>query len=294
MNKLLENIKPDVIHLHGSLIYAYLTKPNRKAHICSTMHAIPTGDFKKHRWLSNIFPVFAPKIQKSNCHFIDKVPNVFSISTSVQDVLLSKYGINSTVVYNGINTKAILSKTNKSKPVVFKLLQMGRFNFATKAQDLTVMMASKLDANFTVDLMGKGQHDSNLRSLIEQEQLGNKCHLIGTNPQSYVFEHLKDYDIFLLPSRREGFGLTVAEAMAAGVPVVLSSGHGAEEVTCGNKYGWVFKNGDIDDYANTVKYVISHYEEAIAKAELARQYVIQKFDVSTTAQNYLNQYKTLK
>ena len=48
--------------------------------------------------------------------------------------------------------------------------------------------------------------------------------------QDYVAAHLTDYDLFVQPSRWEGFGLTVAEAMAAGVPVLVSEGQGPAEV----------------------------------------------------------------
>ena len=54
---------------------------------------------------------------------------------------------------------------------------------------------------------------------------------LGKQTQDYVAAHLTDYDLFVQPSRWEGFGLTVAEAMAAGVPVLVSEGQGPAEVT---------------------------------------------------------------
>lgn len=102
-----------------------------------------------------------------------------------------------------------------------------------------------------------------------------------------------NYDLFVQPSRFEGFGLTVAEAMAAEVPVLVSSGDGPAEITCRDKYGWVFSNGDIDNLIYKIKYINNNYVKAIDKAKLARNYVIENYDVSVTARKYLNEYKTL-
>ena len=67
--------------------------------------------------------------------------------------------------------------------------------------------------------------------------------------------HLTDYDLFVQPSRWEGFGLTVAEAMAAGVPVLVSEGQGPAEVTQGSRYGWLFANGDADDLQRQIVFI---------------------------------------
>ena len=101
---------------------------------------------------------------------------------------------------------------------------------------------------------------------------------------------MADYDLFVQPSRWEGFGLTVAEAMAAKVPVIVSEGQGPAEVTCGNLYGWTFENGNADDLAAKIKYIFDNYNEAMDKANSALSYVQHTYDVSVTARKYLDNY----
>lgn len=112
----------------------------------------------------------------------------------------------------------------------------------------------------------------------------------GKKPQKYIIEHLRDYDLFVQPSRNEGFALTVAEAMSAKLPVLVSSGQGPAEVTENDKYGWVFENGNIDDLAAKLEYIRSHYDEALAKIEKAYGHVRKRYDVSVTAKAYLDNY----
>ena len=53
---------------------------------------------------------------------------------------------------------------------------------------------------------------------------------MGALPQAKVFELYAIMDLFVMPSLYEGFGLTAAEAMAAGVPVVGTQIEGLSEV----------------------------------------------------------------
>jgi glycosyltransferase involved in cell wall biosynthesis len=89
----------------------------------------------------------------------------------------------------------------------------------------------------------------------------------------------------------EGFGLTVAEALAAKVPTLVSSGQGPEEIIEGEKYGWVFNNGDIDNLVYKLEYITDHYDEAIRKSDLAYTYVNEAYNIAVTAKTYLEQYK---
>ena len=83
----------------------------------------------------------------------------------------------------------------------------------------------------------------------------------------------------------------MAEAMAAEVPVLVSSGQGPAEVTCGDKYGWVFENGNVDDLVDKIKYIFDNYDEAMEKANIALSYVQNTYDVSVTARKYLDLYR---
>jgi L-malate glycosyltransferase len=60
-------------------------------------------------------------------------------------------------------------------------------------------------------------------------------------------------DVFILPSRYEGFGLAVVEAMAAGVPVIASRVGGVPEIVRDGTDGCLVKGGDVEALAETIR-----------------------------------------
>ena len=67
---------------------------------------------------------------------------------------------------------------------------------------------------------------------------------MGEQPQNKVFEFYAIMDVFAMPSLYEGFGLTAAEAMAAGVPVVGAKVEGLSEVIEDGVTGYLVPSGN--------------------------------------------------
>ena len=68
--------------------------------------------------------------------------------------------------------------------------------------------------------------------------------------------------------RYEGFGLTVAEAMAANLPVLISDEGGSYEIIGKGKYGYAFKMEDMDGCAKQIEYIIKTMHQFCRKQRL--------------------------
>lgn len=290
MNLLLIGLSPDFIHLHSSRFMGMLWCKRLSRVASVTLHDLPTGSVRR----SGILPKLLPILNLSNggnVTWIDKVPRVFAISQAVQDELICNYGIESVVVYNGIKTKSFCKREAKRFDGKLHIIQVSRLEHNKKGQDLLIEAVNRLQGLVMVDFIGDGSSRKYLENLVEEKGLQMFVRFHGTKTQSYISEHLADYDLFVQPSRYEGFGLTVAEAMAANVPVLVSSGQGPAEVTCDNIYGWVFENGSVEDLVCKIKYIQDNYGEAIEKANKAREFIKDNYDISVTARRYLELYK---
>lgn len=288
LNSLLLQIKPDAIHLHDSRLYTFLWHRRLRSIASVTLHDLPTGTLTCGGFMGKLFPFI---FQSGNVYFINKVPKVFAISDAVKDALWQNYGVRSTVVCNGILTHNFSIRNERIPNKPLRAVMVSRLEHEKKGHDLLIEAAEQLKGLVHVDFIGDGSSRSFLEKMIKECHAENYVSILGTRPQAYIREHLCGYDLFVQPSRWEGFGLTVAEAMAARVPVLVSAGQGPAEVTCGDKYGWVFENGNVDDLAIKIKYIYNHYDEAMEKANNALNYVQNTYDVSVTARKYLELYK---
>ena len=296
LNSCLNEIKPEIIHLHGAVLVNYInSKWRRNAKIVSTLHAMPTGTVgSPWRWV-NIFGNLVLG-HGGNIRAIDRVEHVCAISYAVSQALLNKTGIKSDVICNGIETQNFNCRTKWALGNEVKIVQVGRLEYKNKGQDLLLHACSNLikkGIKLHVDFIGNGTSANFLKQLSNELGISHFVRFLGFQTQEYLCHHLCDYDLFVQPSRYEGFGLTVAEAMSAKVPVIVSSGQGPAEVTENERFGWVFDNGEIQSLSSTILDVIMNYDYAHDKAEKAYQHVLRNYDVSVTALSYLNMYKKL-
>ena len=293
LNRLLKQIQPDVIHLHRSDI-ASILRPQFLPKTCVTLHDLPKGKIKPQNILKQIWNkiIRTPK-PHSNVTYINHIPYIFSISKSVKEELKKQYNIESTVIYNGIDTKQFCTKESDIHNTPLRIVMVSRLEHNKKGQDLLIKAVSRLQEKVTVDFIGTGSSLEYLKQLVHQLHCEESVKFLGKQDQRYISSHLADYDLFVQPSKWEGFGLTVAEALAAQIPVIASEGQGPAEVICGNKYGWIFENGNVEDLTNKIEYILNHYHEAIEKAKLGKDYVYKNFDIHSTANAYLNAYKSI-
>jgi glycosyltransferase involved in cell wall biosynthesis len=77
-------------------------------------------------------------------------------------------------------------------------------------------------------------------------------------------------DVFVLPSLEDGFGLVVGEAMACGLPVIVSSECGASECVDTDVDGWVVQAGQVESLAEALETAIRRRQDLPAMGRQAR------------------------
>ena len=101
------SLRPDVVHLHGSGFYHLLVGRRLSRVACSTLHDLPLGTVRRRGLRSRLLP-FLDLGKNGNVDAIDRIPRVVAISEAVKEALWTQYGVQSTVVCNGILTRMFL------------------------------------------------------------------------------------------------------------------------------------------------------------------------------------------
>nr|WP_244541053.1 glycosyltransferase [Azotobacter beijerinckii] len=86
-------------------------------------------------------------------------------------------------------------------------------------------------------LIGEGRERARLEAAIRAQELDECVHLLGY--QATPDEYVRQCHIYVQPSRSEGFGLALVEAMGCGVPVIATAVGGAPEIVDPGKTGWL-------------------------------------------------------
>lgn len=89
-------------------------------------------------------------------------------------------------------------------------------------------------------LVGSGPDEKKLKDIVQADELNSSVTFYGEAEWERAMQLMSLLDIVVIPSRFEGFGLTAAEAMAAGKPVVASDTSGLKEVVINDETGILF------------------------------------------------------
>ena len=98
-------------------------------------------------------------------------------------------------------------------------------------------------------------------------------------------------DLFCLPSYREGFGSSVIEAAACGVPTLASRIYGITDALMEGKTGWMHRACDVQDLAQQLDRLLLNPDEIVARGRNAREYVKAYFREDIVTDAMLEFYK---
>lgn len=162
-------------------------------------------------------------------------------------------------IYNMIPVEKIYELSKRTCPVKkrkFTIITVGRL-IPDKCQDRLLKAAKRLTEegfDFDVWIVGSGRAEESLKSYCEEHHLDN---VFFCGMQDNPYQYLKQADLFVLTSRREGFAIVVPEAMTCGLPVVSTKCTGPSEILNDGEYGVLVDNNTEGVYAGIKKMLVN-------------------------------------
>jgi glycosyltransferase involved in cell wall biosynthesis len=157
---------------------------------------------------------------------------------------------------------------------------VGRLDVQKGVDTLVAALADLADLGRPVDILvaGEGPMRPVLEQYVAEGAGGERCRLLGLVDD--VPAVLSAADLLVLPSRWEGWGLAVGEAMAAGLPVVATRVEGIRDVQVAGQTGLLVPPDDPDELAGAIEHLLTRPDlrERMGQAGLAR--VREQFDIS--------------
>lgn len=104
-----------------------------------------------------------------------------------------------------------------------------------------------------------------LRKIIKNLQLESVVRLPGFLPDTELCDHYQLADTFVMPSKKEGFGLVFIEALACGVPVVAGNADGSAEALLNGRLGLLVNPDDPVAIAGAIRQSLQNHGDAAAR-----------------------------
>ena len=216
--RLFKQIQPDVVHLNSSKaggVGALAARMAGVKNIIFTVHGLPEDE--PRGVLGRLLIKVATRLTFALC---DKV---ITVSKDNQRRVRG-----SVLIYNGIGPIVFgTGDTIRSAfpPGVTITGTIGELN--KNKNQVALIEEAKQNPNMYVAIVGEGEMRSKLERLINKYNLNNRVKLFGFLPAAEV---LKGFDIFALPSLKEGLPYVLLEAKQAGLPIVANRVGGIGEI----------------------------------------------------------------
>lgn len=302
-NRLIQTINeynPDIIHVHQPLPFfpeiASLLASLKDIPLLLTSHGTIKGNWKSpigifgsfyNRTLLHISLAAANTIHVSNTGILERIP------------VFDDYKQKLSIIPMGVDTQRFDPKSVTGSPPYpeeYKdtILFVGTFRRYKGLRHLVTAFAeieNRLDCRLV--LVGDGPVRDTLESQIESHGLGSSVIITGHVNDAKLLSAYAGADIFTLPSPTisESFGLVTLEAMAMGLPSIVTSGSGIGYVLQRYTPGTVVNPGDPGDLAKAIENLLKNPEIYEMEVQEGRKLIETKFSWTSLIDDYRDLYR---
>ena len=298
--------KFDIVHIHGLYRFplaaaAYYCRKYNLPYIVR-----PHGSLDPYLYNKN-----SKKVRKRLYEFFIENRNLNKASaiqySTINEMLLAKpLGINSKYFispnsinhskYDKLPAKGYFREKynlNNNQKII---IHFGRINFVKGLDILVKAFAKTLKEFEDIILVLAGPDNEGFRTQVEKwinkEGISEKIIFTGMLRGDASLELLSDADIFALPSYTESFGMAVAEAMACGLPVVISDKVNIYRDVLEAKAGIVTKC-DADEVSDAFINLLGDDNKRLNFGKAGINLVKEKYDPNNITSNIINIYQDL-
>jgi glycosyltransferase involved in cell wall biosynthesis len=280
----------DIIHTNGIRpdLLAFFNRRKIKYHI-STIHNFVFEDLSSA--YNGLISLFFGNIWLRIWKRADKL---VCVSEAMKNYYLRWYKITKLeVVHNGItetDSQIIPDEDIIASIELFHsrgLKVLGTAAILTKRKGIDqILNLISVEKGFALIIIGEGKELPDLQRLATTLKISDRCLFFGFRNNAKVY--FRYFDFFIMPSRSEGFGLALIEAVQQKVPVICSDIDVFRELFASNEVTF-FKLGDLNSLSNSMKTAI---ETGFTKTKTAYERFQSNYTALIMAKHYQSLYKS--
>lgn len=201
------------------------------------------------------------------------------------------------IIYNGINIDIFKPEENPKPHKNFTILCASRLS-RRKGFNYVIDAFAKIYKKYPHLMLtiagGEGNAEEELKAQVKKLGLENKICFTGfVTPNTEFVKYHRASDVFVLPSANEGMSNNMLEAMASGMPIIMTLTGGADELINDGVNGFIVNFKDSDDIAEKLEKLINNPELTKSMGIESRK-IAEKMSWKNVAEKYFEEYKKIK
>ncbi len=297
----LDEFEPNIIHTHlfESEIFSrscQYPKANWFSHVHDFMPQLQNFSIRtitSKRLITNLFEKYylLKQYKKNGGNTFLTISN--SVQKYIDSVIPSKFS--SKLLPNAIDISQyhVQEKQYAFDPTLIRLISVGRLD-KNKNHVLLIETIKELKTrgiNAYLEILGDGLERERLEKKIQELELEDRIKLVGKTDKVAVF--LSEADIYLHSSIYEGFGLTILEAMACGLPVICTDGMGNRDLILEGENGFLITELNPIIMADKIELLYNDHPLRMLMGEKALKFS-KNFDLEIYIDQLLRIYQSAK
>lgn len=146
-----------------------------------------------------------------------------------------------------------------------------------KGLDILIKAFAPLkEFNWELTIIGEGPEYHKINSMAFEFKIRDKINFMGSKTNKEVRKLMAKFNYLTLPSRYDGWGAVVNEALLSGTPVLISDRCGASDLIRKEWLGKIFQNSNINQLTSLIREAIELGPLSVEDREKIRQWAINR------------------
>lgn len=253
---------------------------------------------------------FYPEVDKRLRRFVNRAiiapltHRFIAVSADIRERLVRFEGLRREridVIYNGIDSTATIDAGARAalrrelgfQDEDFVVGTVGRLD---PIKNLPMLVKALLRAGAEASqlrglIVGDGPLYGEIETLLLENDARQWIRMTGYRPDAR--RYVQCMDLFVLASYSEGTSMALLEAMAEGVPAVVTAVGGNPEIVENGREGWVIPSADEERLLESIRSAMEHRGLSRERGRAAREKVLQQFSFDGMIDRYLDVYRSL-
>lgn len=297
--RLFRKERPDIIHLNSS-------KAGLLGSLAGRLASVPKIIFTAHGWASAEERPFFQRMAIKLLHWLSIIFSHSTIAVSEETArhfagwpMVRQKII---VIYNGAGQIDFFSREaarikiagvksgliSKTSEAYFWIGTIGELHKNKGLDSIIRAMVMIPHSNVVFLVIGEGEEREKLENMIEQFKIGDKVFLTGRIDNAA--ELLKAFDLFVIPSRKEGLPYVLLEAGLAELPVLANAVGGIPEVIKTMRNGILIDASDPKNISAAISLLYIDRQKSTDLGRRLRQTVLERFSTEKMLADTLRVY----